>query len=46
VRSGSLDGEQAVMICSATGTLLEVVDAMETAIERVAENGFRFATVH
>jgi fructoselysine-6-P-deglycase FrlB-like protein len=41
-----LDGERAVMIFSATGALLEVVDAMETAVARVAESGFRFATVH
>jgi hypothetical protein len=46
LRSAILGGERAFMICSATGTLLEVFDAMETAVARVAESGFRFATVH
>jgi hypothetical protein len=46
LKVGSLDGEPAFLIYGADGAPLEVVDAIETAMEVVAESGLRFVTVH
>ena len=46
LKSGIRDGEPAFMIFGADGTPLEVVDAIESAVEMVAENGLRFVAIH
>jgi hypothetical protein len=46
LKVGMFEGEQAFLIYGADGVPLEVVDAMETAMEVVAENGLSFVSVH
>ena len=46
LKSGLRDGEQAFAVFGADGTPLVVVDAVETAVEMVAEHGLGFVTVH
>jgi hypothetical protein len=46
LKVGMFEGEQGCMIYSADGAPLEMVDAIETAIKLVAENGLSFVTVH
>jgi hypothetical protein len=46
LKVGVFEGEQGCMIYSADGATLEMVDAMETAIKLIAENGLSFVTVH
>ncbi len=46
LKEGTLDGEPAFLIYGADGATIEVVDAIETAIEVVAESGLTFVTVH
>jgi hypothetical protein len=41
-----LDGERAFLIYRADGMSLEIVDAIEIAVERAAENGCSLVTVH
>jgi hypothetical protein len=40
------DGEMAFVLYRADGVPLIAVYDMETAVEMVAENGLRFATIH
>jgi hypothetical protein len=46
LRSGTQDGQHAFMIYGADGTPLEVVDALDVAMQLVAENGLHFVTIH
>jgi hypothetical protein len=46
LKTGIVEGVQAFMICSADGRPLEIVESVEQALDTVAENGFRVASVH
>jgi len=46
LKAGMHDGETAFVLYRADGIPLVAVDDMETAVEMVAENGLRFATIH
>jgi hypothetical protein len=46
LKAGMHDGEMAFVLYRADGIPLVAVDDMETAVEMVAENGLRFATIH
>jgi hypothetical protein len=46
LKAGMLNGERAFVIYSADGIALEVVDAMDTALEKVALSGFSLVAVH
>ena len=45
LKAGMHDGEMAFVLYRADGIPLVAVDDMETAVEMVAENGLRFATI-
>jgi hypothetical protein len=46
LRSGMRNGELAFVVYSADGTPLIVVDAVETALEMVSEQGLGFVAIH
>jgi hypothetical protein len=46
LKAGMRDGAMAFVLYRADGIPLIAVDDMETAMEMVAENGLRFATIH
>jgi hypothetical protein len=46
LKTGVVEGVQAFMICGADGRPLEIVESVEQALDAVAENGFRVASVH
>jgi hypothetical protein len=46
LKAGMHNGEMAFVLYGADGILLIAVDDMDTAVEMVAENGLRFATIH
>jgi hypothetical protein len=46
LKVGVVNGERAFVIYGADGTPLDVVDAMETAVELVLQNGLNFVTIH
>ena len=46
LKVGAPGDEQTCVIYGADGTLLEVVDGLETAVERVAQSGLRLVAVH
>jgi hypothetical protein len=46
LKAGTCDGEQAFVVFGADGTLLVVVDNIETATAMVAGHGLDFVTLH
>jgi hypothetical protein len=46
LKVGAFEDEEGCMIYGADGAPLEMVDAMETAIEVVADHGLSVVTVH
>jgi hypothetical protein len=46
LKAGTCDGEQAFVVFGADGTLLVVVDNLETAAAMVAQHGLDFVTLH
>ena len=46
LKAGTCDGEQAFVVFGADGTLLVVVDNLETAAAMVAGHGLDFVTLH
>jgi hypothetical protein len=46
LRAGTVNGETAYAIHAADGTTVGIVDAIDLAIELVAEHGMTFVTVH
>ena len=46
LKAGTCDGEQAFVVFGADGTLLVVVDNIETATAMVARHGLDFVTLH
>jgi hypothetical protein len=46
LKVGIFEGEQVCMIYGADGAPLEMVDAIETAIRVIAENGLSFVSVN
>jgi hypothetical protein len=46
LRAGTIDGETAYAIHAADGTTVGIVEAIDLAIELVAEHGMTFVTVH
>jgi hypothetical protein len=46
LKAGLHDGEVAFVLYRADGIPLIAVDDVETAVERVAEKGLSFATIH
>jgi hypothetical protein len=46
LRAGTINGETAYAIHAADGTTVGIVEAIDLAIELVAEHGMTFVTVH
>jgi hypothetical protein len=46
LKAGTCDGEEAFVVFGADGTLLVVVDNVDTAVEMVAQHGLDFVTLH
>jgi hypothetical protein len=46
LKAGMRDGEQAIVIYGADGVALDVVDGLDTALEKLARTGLSLVALH